>query len=136
MDQRNAYIVLNMIEGLGPVGVRRLIDTLGSPRAILEADREALMEARGVGEKVALKIISQRDSIDIAEEIDRAAAIGAHIITPVDDEYPEALKAIHDPPLALYVRGRILPGDAKAIGIVGSRATSNYGLSLSESFCI
>ena len=64
MDQRNAYIVLNMIEGLGTVGVRRLIDTLGSPRAILEADREALMEARGVGEKVALKIITQRDSID------------------------------------------------------------------------
>jgi DNA processing protein len=132
MDQRNAYIVLNMIEGLGPVGVRRLIDTLGSPKAILEADREALMEARGVGEKVALKIIAQRDSIDAAEEVDRAAEIGAHIITPVDDEYPEALKAIHDPPLALYVRGRILPGDAKAIGIVGSRSTSHYGLSAAD----
>ena len=101
MDQRNAYIVLNMIEGLGPVGVRRLIDTLGSPRAILEADREALMEARGVGEKVALKIIAQRDSINAAEELDKAADIGARIITPGDDEYPEALKAIHDPPLAL-----------------------------------
>jgi len=132
MDQRNAYIVLNMIEGLGPVSVRRLIDVLGSSNAIFEADREALMEARGVGEKLALKIIAQRDSIDVDEEIEKVAEIGARIVTPVDDEYPEALKAIHDPPLTLYVLGRILPGDAKAIGIVGSRSTSHYGLSAAD----
>ena len=132
MEQRNAYIVLNMIEGLGPVSVRRLIDALGSPKAILEADREALMEARGVGEKLALKIITQRDGIDPEEEIDKAAEIGARIVTPVDDEYPDALKTIHDPPLALYVLGRILPKDSKAIGIVGSRSTSHYGLSAAD----
>jgi len=123
---------LNMIEGLGPVSVRRLIDVLGSPKAILEADREALMEARGVGEKLAVKILAQRDSLSAEEEIDKAADIGARIITPLDDEYPDALKAIHDPPLALYVWGRMLPEDSKAIGIVGSRATSTYGLSAAD----
>jgi len=132
MEQREAYIVLNMIEGLGPVSVRRLIDVLGSPKAILEADREALMEARGVGEKLAMKIIAQRDSIDAEEEIETAADIGARIITPVDDEYPDALKTIHDPPLALYVLGRILPKDSKAIGVVGSRSTSHYGLTAAD----
>ena len=121
-----------MIEGLGPVTVRRLIDCLGSPKAILDADREALMEARGVGEKLALKIVVQRDSIDPDEEIKKAKESGARIITPLDDEYPEALKAIHDPPLALYVRGRLLPEDAKALGIVGSRSTSHYGLSAAD----
>ncbi len=132
MEQREAYIVLNMIEGLGPVSVRRLIDVLGSPKAILEADREALMEARGVGEKLALKIIAQRDSIDAEEEVDQAGEVGARIVTPVDDEYPDALKTIHDPPLALYVLGRILPKDSKAIGIVGSRSTSHYGLTAAD----
>jgi DNA processing protein len=132
MQERLAYIVLNMIEGLGPVSVRRLIDALGSPKTILESDREALMKARGVGEKLALKIVAQRDSIDPSEEIDKAADQGARIVTPADDEYPKALKAIHDPPLALYVRGRFIPADEKAIGIVGSRATSHYGLSAAD----
>lgn len=132
MDQRNAYIVLNMIEGLGPVSVRRLIDVLGSPKAILDADRDELTKARGVGEKMALKIVAQRDGIDAKEEMEKAAEIGARIITPLDEEYPEALKAIHDPPLALYVRGRLLPEDSKAIGIVGSRSTSHYGLSAAD----
>ncbi|MDF7809328.1 DNA-processing protein DprA [Pontiellaceae bacterium B12219] len=127
-----AYIVLNMIEGLGPVSVRRLIDCLGSPKAILEADREALMKARGVGEKLALKIITQRDSIDPEAEIDKAADCGARIITLIDDEYPEALKAIHDPPLVLYIKGHFLPEDGKSLGIVGSRATSHYGLSVAD----
>ena len=132
MEQREAYIVLNMIEGLGPVSVRRLIDALGSPKAILQADREELMEARGVGEKLALKILSQRDGLDADKEIKKASENGARIITPVDDEYPEALKTIHDPPLALYVRGRLLPADAKALAIVGSRSTSHYGLSAAD----
>ncbi len=121
-----------MIEGLGPVSVRRLVDCLGSPKAILEADREALMEAHGVGEKLALKIVTQRDSIDFEAEIEKAADIGARIITPEDDEYPEVLKTIHDPPLALYIQGRILPQDSKAIGIVGSRSTSHYGLTAAD----
>jgi DNA processing protein len=132
MQERLAYIVLNMIEGLGPVSVRRLIDCLGSPKAILEADREALTEARGVGEKLALKIITQRDSIDPEAEIDKAADSGARIITLIDDEYPDVLKTIHNPPLVLYIKGHFLPEDKKAIGIVGSRATSHYGLSVAD----
>ncbi len=132
MEQRSAYIILNMIEGLGPVSVRRLVDVLGSPKAILEADREALMEARGVGEKLALKIITQRDSLNAEEEIEKAAEINARIITLIDDEYPAALKTIHDPPMVLYILGQILPEDEKAIGIVGSRATSHYGLTAAD----
>lgn len=132
MQDREAYIVLNMIEGLGPVSVRRLVDALGSPKAILDADREELMKARGVGEKLALKIIVQRDSIDVDAEIRQAAEFGARIITPLDAEYPESLKTIHDPPLALYVRGGFLPEDAKALAIVGARSTSHYGLSAAD----
>ena len=134
MQERLAYITLNMIEGLGPVSVRRLIDCLGSPRAILEADREALMEARGIGEKLALKILVQRDSIDPEAEMDKAADAGARIITPMDEEYPDSLKAIHDPPLALYINGQMLKQDEKALAIVGSRSTSHYGLNAADRF--
>lgn len=132
MQDREAYILLNMIEGLGPVSVRRLVDALGSPRAILEASEEDLQKAKGVGEKVALKIVVQRDSLDLEHELEKISEIGARIITPMDDEYPAVLKTIHNPPLALYVLGRIEPCDAKAIAIVGSRATSQYGLNAAD----
>ena len=132
MQNREAYVVLNMIEGLGPVSVRRLIEGLGSPEAILEADRDELMQVRGVGGKLAQNIITRRDGIDADAEVRKAAKEDIRIVTPLDEEYPQALKAIHDPPLALYVRGEILPEDAKAIGIVGSRSTGHYGLSAAD----
>ena len=42
MTEREAYIGLNMMEGLGPVRVRALVDAVGSPQAVFEADEEAL----------------------------------------------------------------------------------------------
>lgn len=48
------------------------------------------------------------------------------ILPMFHEEYPEMLKYIHDPPLVLYVRGR-LP-QMNSIAIVGSRKASGYGI--------
>ena len=45
-----------------------------------------------------------------------------------DAEYPALLREIHDPPTVLYVWGKLEPRDHHAIGVVGSRHTSHYGL--------
>jgi DNA processing protein len=133
MNEREAYIVLNMIEDVGPVGVRALVSQLGSPQAILDADEEQLLKARGIGPAAAQSIVRQRRSISPDDELKRAAKIGAEIITPVDGDYPKCLAKIHDPPLALYVLGKLLPADRRAIGVVGSRHTSFYGRETAES---
>lgn len=132
MTDREAYIALNMMEGLGPIKVRALIDFLGSPQSVFEADGDQLQSVRGIGEKLRCSILEQRGQIDPAAETERAEALGIRIITPLDDEYPEALKAIHDPPLALYVRGNFLPNDTHALGIVGSRKATHYGLNVAD----
>jgi DNA processing protein len=38
------------------------------------------------------------------------------------------LRQIYDPPIVLYVKGRIEPRDRSAVALVGSRRTSHYGL--------
>ncbi|MCA1808682.1 MAG: DNA-protecting protein DprA, partial [Lentisphaerae bacterium] len=103
MDQREAYILLNMMEGVGPVTVRNLADALGAPDDILQAPAGALTAVPGVGNGLADKILRQRETLDAQREIKRAAEMGLRLITPADGEYPEQLKQIHDPPLALYV---------------------------------
>jgi DNA processing protein len=132
MTDREAYIALNMMEGLGPIKVRALIDFLGSPQAVFEADGDELQKVRGIGEKLRCSIPEQRTQVDPSAEQQQAEALGVRIITPLDDEYPEALKTIHDPPLALYVRGSFLPKDALALGIVGSRKATHYGLNVAD----
>jgi DNA processing protein len=130
MTDRDAYIALNMMEGLGPIKVRALIDFLGSPQAVFEADGEMLQQVRGIGEKLRYAILEQRTQLDPVAEIEKAEEMGVRIVTPLDAEYPESLKAIHDPPLALYVRGDLAGGHA--LGIVGSRKATHYGLNLAD----
>ena len=132
MTDREAYIALNMMEGLGPIKVRALIDFLESPQAVFEVDGHELQRVRGIGEKLRTSILEQRTEVDPEEEIGQAAEQGIRILTPLDVEYPDALKAIHDPPLALYVRGSFLPADNHALGIVGSRKATHYGLNVAD----
>ncbi len=132
MTSREAYITLNRIEGIGPVRVRALVEALGSPEAVLAAPASALAAVRGVGPKGAENIVAQRDGLDADREVAAAAKLGARLATPVDAEYPAALKTIYDPPLCLYVRGTLTPADAQALAVVGTRRASHYGAAQAE----
>lgn len=129
---REAYIALNMMQGVGPVSVRTLASALGGPEAILEATREALLAVRGVAGEVVKQILVQRDVLDVQAEEERAAAAGARLVSFVDAEYPKRLSTIHDPPLALYVKGTLQARDEQSVAIVGSRRTTHYGLETAE----
>jgi len=127
MTPREAYILLNMVDGIGPVRVRAMCDALGSPDAVLTASAAALGSVRGIGPKIAESIVSQRGGLDAGQEEEAAAKWGARLITPVDAEYPEPLKQIYDPPLCLYVRGTLEKKDEQALAVVGTRRASHYG---------
>ena len=132
MESRRAFIALNMMEGMGPVRVRALTEALGSVAAIFTADEKTLQRARGIGPDLAARTVRNRDVVDVEAELEKAASLNIRIITSLDPEYPALLKEMHDPPLAVYVRGRIEESDRSAIGIVGSRRASHYGLNTTD----
>ncbi len=132
MDRRHAYIALNMIDNLGPVRVRNLVAALGKPEAVFTASEGELRQADGIGADLAKKIIAQRGEVDPVAEEKKAAKYDARIITFEEDEYPEQLKTIYDPPIALYVRGTLEKKDKHALGIVGTRHATHYGLSVAD----
>jgi DNA processing protein len=127
VTEREAYIALNMVDGIGPVRVRALLDLFGSVTTVLEASPKDWVEAKGIGPQLAEKIHPRLREADVAGELKRAEKAGAQIITRADEAYPTALTEIHDPPLALYVKGTLEAGDIHAIAMVGSRRCTHYG---------
>jgi DNA processing protein len=121
-----------MIEGIGPIKVRALTDALGSPEAVFSAGRDDLLSAQGVGEQLADRILGQRERIEPEAEEAATRKLGARIITPLDEEYPGALKHIHDPPLALYIKGSLEKKDRHALAVVGSRRSTSYGNTVAD----
>jgi DNA processing protein len=132
MDAHEAYIALNMMEGIGPVKTRALVEALGSPEAIFSANATELSSVNGVGPKLAQSIVEQQSRLDPAAEIAKARKLGFEIVTMLDEDYPDSLRQIHDPPLALYIQGRLAPRDRHAIGVVGSRHCTHYGMQTAD----
>jgi DNA processing protein len=62
----------------------------------------------------------------------RAETCGIQAVAVTDPAYPASLRAIADPPLVLWVSGRVGVLRAPAVAIVGSRAASDTGLEVAE----
>jgi DNA processing protein len=128
VTRKEAFIALNMVPRLGPVNLRRLLQVFDSPDRVLIAGRDELSAIDGLGQGVVDSIVSWESLVDLQKEMVRVREFGATIVTLDDAEYPAQLREIHDPPTVLYVWGKLEPRDRHAIGVVGSRRTSHYGL--------
>jgi len=127
MEAREALIALNMVDHVGPVRLRQLLDHFGDAPAVLRASRAELLRVRGIGEETAEAIAGWEKTVDLAAELRRIREFGCRVVIQADEEYPELLRQIYDPPIVLYVKGALLPRDKNAVAVVGSRRTTRYG---------
>lgn len=127
-----AWLSLNLIDGLGGESIRKLLVAFGDPRAILSAHANVL-------ERVVKKPIAQR----IAQGADRHKINSVlkwledpvnAVITLADSDYPAQLLNIDDPPPLLYFKGQRELLRQPALAVVGSRNATPQGLSNAEAF--
>lgn len=128
MNPREALIALNMIEHVGPVRARMLLEHFGEAPRILTASRSELLRIRGIGDETAQAIADWEKSVDLSGELKRVSDFDCHVLVSTDENYPPMLREIYDPPVVLYVKGQLTAKDKNAIAIVGSRQTTYYGI--------
>ena len=127
MNSTEACIALNMVAGMGPVRLRKLLEVFETPERILAAKRSELRTVDGIGNDVAEQIASWETTVDLPAELERIRDFGATVITTQSPLYPRQLREIHAPPIVLYVWGELTERDQHAIAVIGSRRTSHYG---------
>ena len=132
-NNRERFILLNTVSEIGSTRLRRLLEAFGTIERISSATPQALQQVEGIGPMLSQRIAAAcRDERRLERELAQATAHGATILTLEDAAYPQSLRTIHDPPLALYVRGTLESSDAIAVGIVGARRASSYGLQAAQ----
>lgn len=131
MTKFEALVSLNMVLDIGSIRLKRLLEHFCAPEKILEASLEELTSVFGIGDKIAQRIKSLKPE-DTERELQSAKKMGLKILVQDDEEYPENLKNIIDPPIVLYVKGELRKEDNFSIGIVGPRRASFYGLNIAE----
>lgn len=133
MNNTAYLLALHSIDGLGPIRLKAILDFFKDPKLAWEGD---LLEFKKIGipQNVVDLFAQTRNKIDPEAELERLGRLRIKFITVFDDNYPGLLKQIYDPPVVLYYKGEILPSDANAIGVVGTRKMTGYGKVVTESF--
>jgi len=129
------WVALSRVQGLGCVSFKKLAGHFGDPTEALSASTAALAEISGLDQSVidGLRNFSAWDEAE--KEIIRAEKAAVKIVPFTDSSYPARLRMIPDPPPLLYLKGEIRREDEKAVAVVGSRSTSDYGRRVARDLC-
>lgn len=120
-----ASIGLGLLPGVGPRRARRWFDQAGSAEAVWRT-LPALIGSRASAEET----LAAWKALAPETVLARARARGQTVLAWRDPRYPERLRAIPDPPLALFMRGGV--NEEPAVAIVGARRATPYGRAAAE----
>jgi DNA processing protein len=78
--------------------------------------------------------IKQKELVDEPDVQQALHSIKCHVVTIIDDDYPEALKKIYKPPFVLFYYGDLGLAHLmeKSIAVIGSRLPSSYGQTMTR----
>lgn len=130
-EQQPYAFWLNSVEGVGGVTAKRLVEALGTPKAVYGATEEQLREL--TIPKVTESIVRAQQQ-DIFAPYEKMCRKGIVMVPFYHPAYPKRLTDMPDSPFCLYVKGK-LPADNKmSLAIVGARNCSAYGRYVAENF--
>jgi len=125
---------LNLINGLGPQKMRRLLGVFGNSENIWKANFEELKKS-GISENLAQIIIGKRESIDPDLEWEKLEKENISVVTLENENYPQLLREIPHPPYILYRKGNFADFNGQPmLAIVGSRKFTSYGKQVAYTF--
>lgn len=128
----HAALVALLREGRRPWQVyAELVEETGSALHVLEDE----LERDDASETLFDLELQNRVQVDMSAALDEAAGEvaawrgdGIELVSVLDRGYPENLRGVHDRPPLLFVTGKLVTADARAVSVVGSRAPISAGI--------
>lgn len=122
---RKYWIALSSIEEIDSSFILRLYNYFGNIEKAFNADD--LSSIDGLSIKKAEKFFRLRDKINIDKILNTVEERGIKFFTYEEEDYPQMLKNIDNPPAVLYCKGDLSQCNLKkTLAIVGSRRASSY----------
>lgn len=120
------WIWLSRIEGLNPKVLNDLIKKYKHPKVLWDRAKEELIQ-EGMKEAYANKITDSKYRVGLDRYLEYMKNNNIDIINIYDENYPDKLRKIYDPPIVIYIKGNKEILNEKAMAIVGCRLCTKYG---------
>lgn len=125
------WVAFNLVKGIGPVRLEKLLKYFGDIQAAWQAPGYQL-ESAGLSRKLSQQLQQVRSQISLSRLEEKIQKSGLQVLTWDDQNYPEQLRLITQSPFVLYVKGKLLKEDIWAVAIVGTRRFTEYGRQITE----
>lgn len=122
-------IALQYVEELSYKKKATLIDAVGDIESISQ-NRKVVYDV--LGDDHATQFYRNLDRMD--EITSQLVANDVHWVTYLDEEYPDSLREIYDPPFVLFFKGSIDAIRSHGIAVVGTRRPTRYGAKVAQEF--
>jgi DNA processing protein len=130
---RRSWLILADAPGLDGSLLPALLTAIGGIAGLARASPAAL-RAAGAGEALVARLRAPEEARLAAAEAWLDGGADRHLLAWEDLRYPELLRQIPDPPVALFVRGDPLCLASPQLAIVGSRNASPGGAATARDF--
>lgn len=111
--------------GIGNRHRRMLFDLCGSAEAVYTADKRKWEQV--LSPKQAAELAEYTEKWQPEREYRQMKEEGIRLVVVSDENYPQRLKNIPDPPLGVFVKGRLPENNDLTVAVVGARECSEYG---------
>ncbi len=130
MDYRRHIIALREFGKVGPKGFQLLLLHFGSPDKVFSASVEEISSLPRVSREKAETILAAEEKLSEVDQMMKyLEANDIKVTTLLDENYPELLKQIDDPPPLLYFKGEFpIAEAAHTIAIIGTTEASQPGI--------
>ena len=127
MDEKQKKFLnaLNIALSPNPEAVIKILSLIPSPEEAFKINQGQLLKL-GFRTQTISNFLNRREKIDIEKEWKKIEKQNIRLITKDEPEYPRLLKEIAKPPVALYIKGKLLPNE-QYLASVGTRWPSDYG---------
>lgn len=126
MNDHNYWLGFSLVPEIGPKRLLHLLSVFGDLPSAWNASESDLRQS-GLESQPVANLLRTRARLNLDAEMAKVERAGAWLLTLADEDYPPLLKSLPDAPAVLYIKGKLLPGDEQALGVVGARKASAYG---------
>jgi DNA processing protein len=130
-QNRLAWIALTLTPGLGPKRIIKAAQTLPDLSSLFRLSLTEL-ESLNFPAPAAQFLFTGKARTEAEREVVRMSEQKGAILTYADEDYPEQLREIFDPPPVLWVLGDVKLLARPSIAIVGTRHPTPYGTGMAE----
>ena len=133
MEKKDIYLGIDSIKGISSITLGKIIDEVGTVEDIINLKEKDIYNLKNISLNIKENLVKYISHFNLNEIKEKLYKNSIEYICIEDEEYPNKLRNIYNPPLVLFYKGDLsIINNNLNIAMVGSRKPTPYGIDCAQ----